>query len=107
VIVRGTVDRPLSSLRLLTAPTHGGPADGITADLMAAMPAKARRASADGAEEFIDELGEGDVAIAAVSGWERLASLRPPTGAALVLVPDGLLPGASANAAGTEWTPLS
>ena len=28
----------------------------------------------------------------AVTGWERLESISPPDGAALVLVPDGLVP---------------
>jgi hypothetical protein len=107
VIVRGAIDSPLSAVRLLAANDRDGAAGEIAADLLAAMPSKAERVFAASADEFIDALKQGDVAIAAVSGWDRLAGLQPPQGAALVLVPEGLLPDLAPAAMGSEWSAVS
>jgi Kef-type K+ transport system membrane component KefB len=85
-IVRGTIDEPLAAVRVVTPAGEGSAAD-VAAKIAATVPAAAQRVAS---EE--DELTAGDVWFAAVDGWDHLESLDPPEGAALVLVPDGLVP---------------
>jgi Kef-type K+ transport system membrane component KefB len=92
-IVRGHRDRPLHAVRI--APPAGAPGAGVAIDLAAVVPARAERIAPAGHLA----LEPGDVMIAAISGWEQLGELQPPEGAALVIVPDGLLPAARAEAA--------
>jgi Kef-type K+ transport system membrane component KefB len=85
-IVRGTLDEPLEAVRVVTPGGEGGAAT-IAAKLAEAIPAAAERVTAGE-----DDVVAGDVWFFAVVGWERLESMDPPPGAALVLVPDGLVP---------------
>ena len=85
-IVRGTLDQPLEAVRVVS-PGGEGTAATVAAKLAAAVPAAAQRVTA-----FEDAVVAGDVWFSAVTGWERLESISPPDGAALVLVPDGLVP---------------
>ncbi len=83
-LVRGAVDEPLGALRLVV-PEAG---DGVAAELAAALPPKVPRTPAgDGSPPE-----PGQVAIAAVDGWDDdLARLAPAPGAAVVLVPERAL----------------
>jgi hypothetical protein len=85
-IVRGTIDQPLEAVRVVS-PGGDGSAATVAAKLASAVPAAAERVTA-----FEDAVVAGDVWFSAVTGWERLESISPPEGAALVLVPDGLVP---------------
>jgi Na+:H+ antiporter len=98
-IVRGSLDRPLRTLRVVPPPEH----DGVAAGLAAAVPDRALSDAPHDGQTIVDGLREGDVAIAAVDGWDRLENLRPPAGAALVLVPAQLLP--TGLAVGLEAAP--
>ncbi len=96
VVVRGTVDQSLSTIRFVGPAPPDDAAGAVAAELLDTVPARAKRASrADrGGDGALGGLEKGDVAIAVVNGWDRLTSLQPPEGAAMVLVPDGLLPSA-------------
>ncbi|MEZ5078880.1 MAG: cation:proton antiporter [Solirubrobacterales bacterium] len=94
-IVRGQLDLPLEEARVLAAADGAHPAGTVVAELVAALTGVAASLDGDGLGADLAALGDGEVAIAAVTGWEPLAALRPPAGAAAVLVPDGLLPGTS------------
>ena len=85
-IVRGAQDQPLQTARIVE-PGGEGNAATVAAKLASAVPAAAERVTA-----FEDAVVAGDVWFSAVTGWERLESISPPDGAALVLVPDGLVP---------------
>ncbi len=85
-IVRGTLDKPLDAVRVVAAGGAGTAAD-VAARLAACVPSAAQRVTAG--SELIQP---GDVWFGAVSGWERLESMRPPDGATLVLIPEGLVP---------------
>ena len=100
-IVRGALDRPLRTLRVVPPPQT----DGVAAGLAAAVPAGARRGAPHDGAAIVDSLQQGDVAVAAVTDWEQLEKLHPPDGAALVLVPDELLPDGAT--AGLEPAPPS
>jgi hypothetical protein len=90
-IVRGNLDRPLRVTRpVAPAPGEDG-GDDVAASLAAAWPRSPERESGD-APAIVGALSEDDVAILAVSGWDRLADLQPPDGAAVVLVPAELVP---------------
>lgn len=89
-IVRGTLDQPLEAVRVVSPGGEGGAAT-VAAKLAAAVPTAAQRVTA-----FEDAVVAGDVWFAAVVGWERLESMNAPEGAALVLVPDGLVPATAA-----------
>jgi Sodium/hydrogen exchanger family len=108
VIVRGAIDQSLSTIRFVGPTPPDDEAGAVAAELLDTVPARARRANreADGA---LDGLEKGDVAIAVVKGWDRLTSLHPPEGAAMMLVPQGLLPSAppeaAAYATSSEATP--
>ncbi len=95
-IVRGTLDQSLEAVRVVAAGGTGDAAD-VAARLAAALPAGAERAA--GTE---DDLRAGDVWFAAVEGWEPLEAMRPPDGAALVLVPDALVPATPAGVASAD-----
>jgi Kef-type K+ transport system membrane component KefB len=95
-IVRGTLDQPLDAVRVVAADGAGGAAD-VAAGLAAALPSGADRVTATD-----DELVAGDVWFGAVEGWERLEAMRPPDGAALVLVPDALVPATPEGVAPAE-----
>ena len=84
-IVRGTIDQPLEAVRVVS-PGGEGNAATVAAKLASAVPAAAQRVTA-----FEDAVVAGDVWFSAVTGWERLEAISPPDGAALVLVPDGLV----------------
>jgi Kef-type K+ transport system membrane component KefB len=108
VVVRGAIDQSLSTMRFVGPVPPDDAAGAIAAELMATVPARAEHARlADG--RTLTGLEQGDVAIAVVKGWDRLTGLHPPDGAAMVLVPDGLLPSAppevAAFAASGEATP--
>lgn len=89
-IVRGSVDRPLGAARLLADGAH--PATPVIADLAAAFPEALAATDGDGLGAAAAGLGDGEVAIAAVTGWDSLVGLRPSAGTAVVLVPDELVP---------------
>ncbi len=108
VIVRGAIDQSLSAMRFVGPVPPDGAAGAIAAELMAAVPSRAEhRELAD--ERTLGGLEQGDAAIAVVNGWGRLTGLHPPDGAAMVLVPDVLLPSAppevAAYATSGEVTP--
>lgn len=85
-IVRGAIDEPLDTVRVVT-PAGGGSGAGVAARIAASVPAAAPRVAGAAAD-----LAAGDVWFAAVDGWDGLESAAPPEGAALVLVPDCLVP---------------
>jgi Kef-type K+ transport system membrane component KefB len=108
VVVRGAIDQSLSTMRFVGPTPPDDPAGAIAAELMATVPARAEHASLEDAQT-LGGLEPGDVAIAVVNGWDPLTGLHPPEGAAMVLVPDGLLPSAppevAAYATSGEATP--
>ncbi len=108
VIVRGAIDQPLSTMRFVGPTPLDDAAGAVAAELLDTLPARAGRATRDG-DGALGGLAKGDVAISVVRGWDRLTSLQPPDGAAMVLVPDGLLPSAppavAAYAMSGEETP--
>jgi hypothetical protein len=108
IIIRGVIDQALSTVRFVSPTPPDSAAGAVAAQIVAMVPAGAKRLDRDDADD-LRELERGDVAIAVVHGWDRLTRLHPPQGAAMVLVPDGLLPSAppevAAYAASGEATP--
>ena len=106
VILRGAIDQSLHTMRFIAPPPPDDAAGAVAAELFATVPPRARRSNQD-ANGALGELEHGDVAIAVVNGWDRLRSLHPPDGAAMVLVPDGLLPSAPPEIAAYTSSPES
>ena len=85
-IVRGTLDQPLEAVRVVS-PGGEGNAATVAAKLASAVPAAAQRVTA-----FEEAVVAGDVWFSAVTGWERLESISPPTAPRSCSCPTGSCP---------------
>ncbi len=98
-IVRGVSDLPLARFHLLAGESDEGPAGQIAADILAALPGGAGPLESAAPAEEVSRLDGGTLAVVRTRGWAALSSLSPPSGSALILVPEDLVPSQAPAAA--------
>ncbi len=88
-IIEGALDRPLAAVECVATAPASDSAGAVVSELLAVMPtAVAINETTDIA--MIARLQPGQLGIATVGEWDRLTAVRPPDGAALLLVPEAL-----------------
>jgi Na+:H+ antiporter len=90
VIVRGTLDRSLRTVRLITRAAPKNRAGEIATEIADAIPSTPHQGNGDG--DGLAAVHAGEVLISAVSGWATLAETRPQDQSGAILVPEALAP---------------
>jgi Kef-type K+ transport system membrane component KefB len=90
-LVEGTLDRPLATTDCVSIPPSSDEAGAVLSELVAVMPTSVNISDTDGAG-LIGRLSPGQLGFATLPGWDDLSSARAPSGAALLVVAEALLP---------------
>jgi hypothetical protein len=89
-IIQGTLDRPLTAIECVTTTPASDAVGAVISELISVMPADVSTVETD-LDTLITRLEPGQLAITAVTDWDRLTAARAPNGAALLLIPEALV----------------
>jgi Kef-type K+ transport system membrane component KefB len=89
-IIQGTLDRPLTAIECVTTTPASDATGAVISELISVMPTDVNTVDTD-SDTLINRLEPGQLAITAVTDWDRLTAARAPEGAALLLIPEALV----------------